>query len=90
MESRGVKTRAQQQGVPAEPPALWSVAGGIWTRFKKVAAMKRPPLREVVAIVDELRRSPATTLSSRLAQHDRGGGNIDWTAITRDVHIFAL
>ena len=45
MKSRGVTTRAQQQGIPAEPPALWIVAGGIWARFKKVAAMKRPPLR---------------------------------------------
>ena len=78
MESRGVTTRAQQRGVPAEPPALWSVAGGIWTRFKKVAAMKRPPLREVVAIVDELRgallalrtRSELEVLAAQVAGHD--------------------
>jgi len=78
MESRGVKTRAQQRGVPAEPPAMWSVAGGIWARFKKAAAMKRPPLREVVAIVDELRgallalrtRSELEVLAAQVAGHD--------------------
>ena len=74
MKSRGVTTRAQQQGIPAEPPALWIVAGGIWARFKKVAAMKRPPLREVVAIVDELlalrMRSELEVLAVQLAGHD--------------------